>query len=73
MFHKLFTRWKFSYNFLQLLFTNVCNELECFSLAGLSSLVKCLRVRLEPTRVKLQVFHYSVGSWYYPQTLGSAE
>ncbi len=33
-------------------FTNFCNKHECLSSANLSSLVKCLGVRLEPTRVK---------------------
>jgi hypothetical protein len=31
--------------------TNVDNKLECFSLAGLSSLVECLRVSPEPTKL----------------------
>jgi hypothetical protein len=31
---------------------NSYRELEYLSLAGLSSLVKCLQIRLEPTRVK---------------------
>ncbi len=32
--------------------TDFRNKLECLSLASLSSLVECLRVRTEPTRVK---------------------
>ncbi len=31
---------------------NVFNNLVCLSLSGLSSLVLCLRVRLEPTKEK---------------------
>jgi hypothetical protein len=47
-------------------FTDFRIKLERLSLASLFSLVKCLRVRLEPIRVKL---HSRVGSWRHPQTL----
>jgi hypothetical protein len=45
---------------------NFRNKLEYLSLASISSLVQCLRVRAEPTRVKtFQVPHSRVGSWPY--------
>jgi hypothetical protein len=41
----------------------------CLPLAGLPSLIKCLKVRPEPTGVRYPPPPFTVGSWPYPQTL----
>jgi hypothetical protein len=48
----LFNTWVQGYKTFISIIYKFCNELECLSLASLSSLVKCLLVSPEPTRVK---------------------
>ncbi len=51
----------------------VYHKLEYLSLAGLSSLVKCLQVRPDPTKVKhSMVLHSRVDSRPYPEALYKA-
>ena len=60
------------YDFLRMNITNVCDRLECLSLASLSSLFYCYRKRLEPTRAKHLSdirFFSKVAFWPYPQLL----
>jgi hypothetical protein len=46
------------------------NKLDCFTLVSLSSLVLCLQVRVEPTKVStIQLFQFWIGSWPYFQTI----